>query len=42
MHKARGDNEYQFWHHTFGPNDLNPNGVSFGVLNYFRPLTVAK
>lgn len=34
---ARGDYEYQNWHHTFGNNDLNPNGVSFGVLYDFRP-----
>lgn len=34
---ARGDYEYQWWHHTWGPHDLNPNGVSFGVLYDFRP-----
>lgn len=34
---ARGDYEYQAWHHTFGNHDLNPNGVSFGVLYDFRP-----
>jgi hypothetical protein len=39
---ARGDYEYQFWHHTFGNNDLNPNGASFGVSYDFRPIPVAK
>ena len=39
---ARGDYEYQAWHHTFGSHDLNPNGVSFGVLYDFRPLTESK
>src|SRR5579859_6774073 len=34
---ARGDYEYQWWHHTFGPNDLNPNGASFGLVYDFRP-----
>lgn len=28
---VRGDYEYQFWHHTFGNNDLNPNGFSIGA-----------
>ncbi len=35
---ARGEYEYQFWHHTFGSHDLNPNGASFGFLYDFRPL----
>ncbi len=35
---ARTDYEYQFWHQTFGPNDLNPNGASFGVLYDLRRL----
>jgi Outer membrane protein beta-barrel domain len=34
---ARTDYQYQFWHQVFGPRDLNPNGVSFGVLYDFRP-----
>ena len=33
----RGDYEYQFWHHTFGPHDLNPNGFTIGVSYDFRP-----
>lgn len=32
---ARVDYEYQFWHAIFGPNDLNPQGVTFGVLYTF-------
>ena len=27
----RGDYEYSYWRHTFGPHDLNPNGVTLGV-----------
>lgn len=34
---ARAEYDYQFWHHTFGNNDLNPNGVSFGFLYDLRP-----
>ena len=33
----RGDYEYQFWHHTFGPHDLNPNGFTIGASYDFRP-----
>lgn len=33
--KARADYEYQFWHALLGPNDLNPQGVTFGVLYTF-------
>jgi hypothetical protein len=33
----RGDYEYQFWHHTFGPNDLTPAGFTVGVSYDFRP-----
>ncbi|MGB6974911.1 MAG: outer membrane beta-barrel protein [Terracidiphilus sp.] len=32
---ARVDYEYQFWHAIFGPHDLNPQGVTFGVLYTF-------
>ena len=32
----RGDYEYQFWHHTFGPDDLNPNGITIGASYDFR------
>jgi hypothetical protein len=35
---VRGDYEYQAWHHTFGPHDLNPNGVTIGASYDFRPL----
>jgi opacity protein-like surface antigen len=28
---VRGDYEYQYWRHIFGPHDLNPNGVTIGV-----------
>ncbi|HUA98571.1 MAG TPA: outer membrane beta-barrel protein [Terracidiphilus sp.] len=31
----RADWEYQFWHHTFGPNDLNPHGVTVGLAYNF-------
>jgi hypothetical protein len=34
---ARGEYQYQWWHHTWGPTDLDPNGASFGVLYDFRP-----
>ena len=33
--KARVDYEYQFWQAIFGPNDLNPQGVTLGVLYTF-------
>ena len=39
---ARGDYEYQFWHHTWGNHDLNPNGVSFGISYDFRPSSSEK
>jgi hypothetical protein len=39
---VRGDYEYQFWHHTWGYHDLNPNGVSFGVSWDFRPAPTSK
>lgn len=32
---VRGDYEYQFWHQTFGPNDLNPNGFTLGATYHF-------
>lgn len=32
---ARGDYEYQFWHQTFGPHDLNPNGFTIGATYHF-------
>lgn len=34
---VRGDYEYQFWRHIFGPNDLNPNGFTIGVSYHFAP-----
>ena len=34
----RGDYEYQFWHLTFGPNDLTPSGFTIGAAYDFRPL----
>ena len=33
----RGDYEYQFWHQSFGPHDLNPNGFTIGASYDFRP-----
>jgi hypothetical protein len=33
----RGDYEYQYWHHTFGPHDLDPNGFTIGASYDFRP-----
>ena len=33
----RGDYEYQYWHHTFGSHDLNPNGFTIGASYDFRP-----
>ena len=35
---VRGDYEYQFWHHAFGPTDLNPNGFTIGASYDFRPV----
>jgi hypothetical protein len=32
---VRADYEYQFWLHIFGPNDLNPNGVTLGAVYDF-------
>jgi len=32
----RADYEYQFWRHLFGPYDLNPNGVTVGVVYSLR------
>lgn len=29
---VRGDFEYQFWGHLFGPHSLNPNGFSIGAM----------
>jgi hypothetical protein len=33
----RGDYEYQYWHQTFGPHDLDPNGFTIGASYDFRP-----
>lgn len=33
---VRGDYEYQFWHHAFGPNDFNPQGFTIGASYDFR------
>jgi len=33
----RGDYDYQFWHHTFGNNDLTPTGFTIGASYDFRP-----
>jgi hypothetical protein len=32
---VRAEYEYQFWHHPFGPSDLEPNGFSFGAVYDF-------
>ncbi len=32
---VRADYEYQFWHHTFGPHDLTPNGFTVGATYDF-------
>jgi opacity protein-like surface antigen len=32
---VRADYEYQYWHHTFGPNDLTPQGFTFGASYHF-------
>ncbi|HEY1803088.1 MAG TPA: outer membrane beta-barrel protein [Terracidiphilus sp.] len=32
----RGSYDYQYWHHIFGPHDLNPNGVTVGISYDFR------
>ena len=29
---ARGEYEYQYWRHIFGPHDLTPQGFTFGVV----------
>jgi hypothetical protein len=29
---VRGDYEYQFWPHLFGPHSLNPNGFTIGAM----------
>ena len=34
---VRGDYEYQFWHQTFGPHDLTPQGFTIGGSYHFRP-----
>lgn len=36
---VRADYEYQFWHQTFGPHDLTPNGFTVGATYDFRQLT---
>lgn len=36
---ARGEYEYQFWHAIFGPNDLTPQGFTFGVIYDFGRLS---
>jgi len=33
---VRGDYEYQFWPHLFGPNALNPNGITISTIYDFR------
>jgi hypothetical protein len=33
---VRGDYEYQFWPRLFGPNALNPKGVTIGASYNFR------
>ena len=33
----RGDYEYQYWHQTFGPHDLDPNGFTIGASYDFSP-----
>jgi hypothetical protein len=33
---VRVDYEYQFWHHTFGPHDLTPQGFTFGASYHFQ------
>jgi hypothetical protein len=32
----RGDYEYQFWPHLFGPHSLNPNGITVSTLYDIR------
>jgi hypothetical protein len=34
---VRIDYEYQYWHHTFGPHDLTPQGFTIGASYHFRP-----
>lgn len=33
--RVRGDYEYQFWPNMFGPNSLNPNGFTIGLMYDF-------
>ncbi|MGA3049931.1 MAG: outer membrane beta-barrel protein [Terracidiphilus sp.] len=33
---VRGEYEYQFWQHTFGPRDLTPSGFTIGASYHFR------
>jgi len=33
----RGDYEYQYWQHVFGPHDLTPAGFTVGASYDFRP-----
>jgi hypothetical protein len=33
---VRGEYDYQFWHHTFGGTDLNPQGFTVGATYHFR------
>jgi len=33
----RGDYEYQYWQHVFGPHDLTPNGFTIGASYDLRP-----
>ncbi|HEY1986235.1 MAG TPA: hypothetical protein VGG85_12535 [Terracidiphilus sp.] len=35
--KLRADYEYQFWPHLFGPNALNPRGITLATEFDFRP-----
>jgi opacity protein-like surface antigen len=35
---VRGDYEYQFWEHTFGPRDLTPQGFTIGGSYHFRQM----
>lgn len=32
---VRAEYDYQFWHAIFGPHDLNPNGITVGVVYDF-------
>jgi opacity protein-like surface antigen len=33
---VRGDYEYQYWQHAFGPRDLTPQGFTIGGSYHFR------